>query len=148
MRLHANRDFLAGIACLLMSSLVLWKSQEYAFGSLQRMGPGFMPTMLGIMLAICGVIIMLFSKKTAGTFPRINVRALFFITIGILTFSLLMDRLGVFVATILLVFICRLSESGNKFLSTLMLSLALCALVYLIFSLGLSMPLRLFPWSF
>lgn len=148
MRLHANRDFLAGIACLLMSALVLWKSQEYAFGSLQRMGPGFMPTMLGLMLAACGVLIMLFSKKTAGEFPRINVRALFFIIIGIIVFALLMNRLGVFVATIALVFICSFSEARSRLLPTLMLSLALCALVYLIFSLGLSMPLRLFPWSF
>ncbi|MBZ0331486.1 tripartite tricarboxylate transporter TctB family protein [Halomonas sp. ANAO-440] len=148
MRLQANRDFLAGFACLVMSVLVLWKSQEYALGSLQRMGPGFMPTVLGLMLAACGVIIMVFSRKTTGNFPRINVRALFFIILGILVFSLLMDRLGVFVATIFLVVISRLSEARSRLLSTLALSLALCVLVYLIFSLGLGMPLRLFPWSF
>tara|TARA_R110002020_G_scaffold73872_3_gene189428 strand:- start:3821 stop:4267 length:447 start_codon:yes stop_codon:yes gene_type:complete len=148
MRLQANRDFLAGVSCLLTSALVLWKGQEYAFGSLQRMGPGFMPTILGLMLATCGLIIMAFSKKTAGSFPHINVRAFFLIVLGILTFAVLMDKLGVFAATILLVFICRFSEARNRPLTTLTLSLALCVLVYLIFSLGLSMPLRLFPWSF
>lgn len=148
MRMLANRDFLAGLVCLILSIFVLWQAQDYSTGTLRNMGPGYVPRALGFSLGALGLVIIASSAKTATEFPRINVRALFCITVGVLVFTFLMNPAGLFIATIALVFLCGLSEKQFKPLRLSVLSLALCLMSYLIFILGLNMPIRLFPWSF
>lgn len=148
MKVLVKRDFLAGAACLLLAFFVLWQGQEYALGSLQNMGPGYMPRMLGVGLVVCGVIIMAGSLRSSEALPRLNLRAFLFVTLAILSFALLMNRIGLFLATILLVFICSLSERRPRLIISVPLSLGLCLISYAVFIVGLNMPIRLFPWSF
>lgn len=148
MRVLTNRDFLAGLVCLILSIFVLWQAQDYSLGTLRNMGPGYLPRFLGFSLGALGILIMAFSTRTATKFPKINVRALVFITIGIVIFAFLMNPAGLFISTIALVFLCGLSEKRFMPLRLSLLSLALCLMSYLIFILGLNMPIRLFPWSF
>lgn len=148
MNILAKRDFLAGAACLLMAAFVLWQGQEYALGSLQNMGPGYLPRILGVCLAGCGVITMACSVRSSEALPKINLRAFLFVTLGILSFAFLLNRIGLFLATILLVLICSLSEKRPRLVISMVLALALCLISYVIFIVGLNMPIRLFPWSF
>ncbi|MCB8887852.1 tripartite tricarboxylate transporter TctB family protein [Vreelandella malpeensis] len=145
---RVNRDFLAGLACLLIASLVLWQAYAYDMGTLRNMGPGYLPRFLGISLAVLGVITMVFSARTAMAFPSLNYRALICITTGIVVFALLMRPAGLFLATISLVYLCGLSERRFQPVRLGMLALALCGMSYLVFILSLNMPIRLFPWSF
>ncbi|MGP9677919.1 tripartite tricarboxylate transporter TctB family protein [Halomonas sp. AOP27-A1-41] len=148
MRVLTNRDFLAGLMCLVLSICVLWQAQDYSLGTLRNMGPGYLPRVLGCFLGALGVLIMAFSAKTATDFPKINVRALVCITTGIVVFASLMNPAGLFISTVTLVFLCGLSEKKFKPVRLALISLALCLMSYLIFILGLNMPIRLFPWSF
>lgn len=143
-----NRDFLAGLACLVIAALVLLQAQTYDMGTLRNMGPGYLPRFLGLSLAVLGLVTMVFSAKTAMAFPSLNYRALVCITTGIIAFGLLMRPAGLFVATIALVYICGLSESRFRPIKLGALALALCLMSYLVFILSLNMPIRLFPWSF
>ncbi|MBZ5487327.1 tripartite tricarboxylate transporter TctB family protein [Halomonas aquamarina] len=143
-----NRDFLAGLLCLVIAALVLLQAYAYDMGTLRNMGPGYLPRFLGISLAGLGAITMVFSAKTATAFPVLNYRALVCITVGIIAFALLMRPAGLFLATIALVYICGLSERRFRPVKLGALALALCVMSYLIFILGLNMPIRLFPWSF
>lgn len=148
MRILTNRDFLAGSVCLILSVFILWQAQDYSLGTLRNMGPGYLPRVLGFSLGALGIVIMAFSAKTATAFPKINFRALVCITVGVIVFTYLMNPAGLFVATIALVFLCGLSEKKFMPLRLSLLALVLCLMSYLIFILGLNMPIRLFPWSF
>lgn len=143
-----NRDFLAGLVCLVIAALVLLQAQAYDMGTLRNMGPGYLPRFLGVSLAVLGLITMAFSAKTAMAFPTLNYRALVCITVGIIAFAYLMRPAGLFVATIALVYVCGLSERRFRPVKLGILALALCLMSYLIFILSLNMPIRLFPWSF
>ncbi|WNL38207.1 tripartite tricarboxylate transporter TctB family protein [Halomonas sp. PAMB 3232] len=148
MHIFTNRDFLAGLVCLLISALVLWQAQAYDMGSLRSMGPGYLPRFLGMSLCVLGLVTMAMSAKTATAFPKLNVRALVCITVAIVVFALLMRPAGLFLATMMLVYLCGLSEKTFKPIKLTALGLVLCLISYLVFILSLNMPIRLFPWSF
>ena len=52
-----RRDFCAGGLMILFGSVAAVYGPTYRVGTLTRMGPGFMPTVLGIILIFLGVLI-------------------------------------------------------------------------------------------
>jgi uncharacterized membrane protein len=52
-----KRDFYAGLLMILIGLVVVTKGPTYRMGSLMHMGPGFLPTALGALLIVLGVII-------------------------------------------------------------------------------------------
>jgi len=56
-RFKVKRDYYAGGLMLLLGTGAAVTGSGYKFGSLARMGPGFLPVMLGIVLAFLGLLI-------------------------------------------------------------------------------------------
>src|SRR5262249_56070061 len=52
-----RRDFCAGGLMILFGLVAAVNGPNYHIGTLTRMGPGFMPTVLGVVLIILGVMI-------------------------------------------------------------------------------------------
>src|SRR5882762_196898 len=57
MKLSQQRDYYAGALVMLLGAGAALVGSRYDIGSLRRMGPGFFPTVLGILLAFIGVLI-------------------------------------------------------------------------------------------
>jgi hypothetical protein len=51
-----KRDFYAGALMILLGSVAVFVGPTYQLGTLMNMGPGFMPTALGVVLIILGII--------------------------------------------------------------------------------------------
>lgn len=58
MRIKSQRDFFAGLMFSAVGVAFAWGATHYSIGSGARMGPGYFPLMLGILLAILGLIIV------------------------------------------------------------------------------------------
>jgi hypothetical protein len=56
-RFKMKRDYCAGGLMLLLGVGAAVTGTNYKFGTLARMGPGFLPVMLGIVLAFLGILI-------------------------------------------------------------------------------------------
>jgi Tripartite tricarboxylate transporter TctB family len=56
-RYKPKRDYYAGGLMLLLGVGAAVTGTGYKFGSLAKMGPGFMPVMLGVVLAFLGILI-------------------------------------------------------------------------------------------
>jgi hypothetical protein len=52
-----KRDFYAGGLMMLFGLFAALNGPRYTLGSLMHMGPGFLPTTLGVILAILGIVI-------------------------------------------------------------------------------------------
>lgn len=52
-----KRDFYAGALMILFGLVMTLKGPTYRLGSLMHMGPGFMPTALGVILVLLGIAI-------------------------------------------------------------------------------------------
>jgi hypothetical protein len=55
--LHFRRDFCAGGLMILFGLVAAVSGPSYRVGTLMHMGPGFMPTVLGVVLIVLGVLI-------------------------------------------------------------------------------------------
>lgn len=58
MRIKSQRDFFAGLMFSAVGVAFAWGATHYSIGQGARMGPGYFPLMLGILLAILGLIIV------------------------------------------------------------------------------------------
>ena len=57
MKIKSQKDFLSGLMFLVVGGVFAWGATHYSIGTGARMGPGYFPMMLGIILAILGVAI-------------------------------------------------------------------------------------------
>ncbi|WP_427915018.1 tripartite tricarboxylate transporter TctB family protein [Ramlibacter sp. MMS24-I3-19] len=58
MRIKSQRDFFAGLMFSAVGVAFAWGATNYSIGQGARMGPGYFPLMLGILLAILGLVIV------------------------------------------------------------------------------------------
>jgi hypothetical protein len=56
-RLSRKRDFYAGGLVILFGLVMALKGPTYRLGTLMHMGPGFLPTVLGVILIFLGILI-------------------------------------------------------------------------------------------
>ena len=66
--LFQKRDFYAGTLMILLGGGAVVAARENPYGSLMHMGPGFFPTILGVILMLLGVLIAIpaFAKLSSG----------------------------------------------------------------------------------
>ena len=60
MPLVSQRDFLSGLMFMIVGSSFAWGAVDYEIGQAARMGPGYFPLILGVILAILGAIIAVY----------------------------------------------------------------------------------------
>lgn len=67
MAIKSRKDFFAGLVFTVCGVAFAWGATTYEVGSAARMGPGYFPLMLGVILAIMGVVIT--SKSLVSGLP-------------------------------------------------------------------------------
>ncbi|MBS0341671.1 MAG: tripartite tricarboxylate transporter TctB family protein, partial [Proteobacteria bacterium] len=66
MKIKSQKDFFAGLMFTVVGVAFAWGATTYNVGSGARMGPGYFPLMLGIVMTALGLIIM-FTGMTVET---------------------------------------------------------------------------------
>ncbi len=130
---------------------------NYAVGTGARMGPGYFPLMLGILLAILGLVIM-FKALVVEAFGGDKIGAwawkpLFFIIAANLLFGVLLAGLpkygipamGLIVGIYALVFVASVAEPGWKVKNTFILATVLAAGSYIAFVYVLKLQFPVWP---
>ena len=57
MKIKSNKDFASGLMFMGVGVAFAWGATTYNVGTGARMGPGYFPLLLGILLAIIGLVI-------------------------------------------------------------------------------------------
>lgn len=120
---------------------------NYDLGSLRRMGPGFFPVALGLLLAGLGAMIAIPAMRRPGQQRPFAWPETIAVVAALLTFGLLLERLGVLLTTAATVLIATTVAPRPGLGWRLALTLAVTALVWLVFVRGLSMSLPVLPWG-
>ena len=146
---HALKDVLAGAIFIALGLAFALGALAYEVGDPLRMGPGYMPLALGILVTALGigVIIKGFLAGEGGAIGGVEWRAVVLIVAALLFFGLTVRGLGVAGAlfgTTLLAALARDRTSSVEALA-IAIGLTLLSVVLFIYVLQLRLPLT-GPW--
>lgn len=149
MFLREYRDIVGG-SILALIGLVFagYALQNYDLGVPTDMGPGMFPVALGVLLAALGAAIVFVGFIQREAFPEIRVRVPFFVLSGLIAFGLLLAPFGLLPAVLGTVIVASFAEVKVRPASLAALSAALCLIAWVIFGIGLKLPVAMIRWPF
>lgn len=157
MKIKSQKDFYSGVMFALVGIAFAWGATAYNVGGAARMGPGYFPLVLGVILAAMGALVM-FKALVVETEDGDKVgkwawRPLCYIIGANLIFGVLLGGLpsiglpsmGLIAAIYALTFIS--SKAGNtfKWKPTLVLATILAVGSYFTFIVALKLQIQVWP---
>ena len=140
------KDFWAGVLFIVLGGGACLIALDYTMGSAGRMGPGYFPRSLGLLLAFLGLILVIRSFKLEGEkilFPTMQPLAI--VLVSVFVFGITVNFLGLVIATILLVLISSVAAHDYKWKESVIASIALAIFVVIAFRYGLKLQLPTWP---
>ena len=142
-----NKPEVSVAAAIILFGLVMALiGSTYGIGTLQEMGTGYFPVLLGAVTVIFGVATLVEVRRSDSPPPDIPWRASIFVFAGIFVWALLVERVGLFPSSVLLVILGSLGRSRLRLKSMLLTAVIAAAASVLIFIEGFSVPLRAIAW--
>lgn len=141
------QDVFGGLALAALGIFAAVYAQQYEFGDLNRMGPGFFPVTLGIMLAVLGAMIAIPAFFRRGHPVTVQWKTFALVMASLVVFALTLKVLGLILSTMLTVVLASLADNDTRWKGRLMVATGVALITYLVFGLGLSMVLPIWPWS-
>ena len=157
MQIKSQKDFFAGLMFLLVGLAFAWGAGSYSVGTGARMGPGYFPMALGVLLAVLGLIVTITALvvETADGDPlgRIAWKPLIFIISGNLVFGASIGGLpsighppmGLIFGIFALTFVASNAGDEFKFKEVLILAVLLSLFSYGAFIMLLKLQFPVWP---
>ena len=143
-RILRSADGQSGLFFTAFGLIVAIIARQYPVGTPGQMGPGFFPLWLGILLAVVGGVVIVQALRTEQVaMPRVEWRAAGFVTLAIVAAGVLLLTAGLFVAIPVLVVIASLAGRNVRVVRVVVTAVALTAMAYLIFIVGLELRIPL-----
>ena len=157
MRIKSQKDFFSGLMFLLVGSAFALGAGSYSVGTGARMGPGYFPMVLGVLLAGLGLIITITSLVVetpdgdpVGSFAW---KPLVFIIAGNLVFgasigglpSIGLPPMGLIFGIFALTFVSSNAGDEFKFKEVLILAIVLSVFSYAAFIMLLKLQFPVWP---
>jgi hypothetical protein len=140
------KDFLAGLLFMSSGFAALVISQSYQLGTAARMGPGYFPRVLGILLLVLGAMLALRGlRATAEVQPDWRWRPLAVVLLGVGTFTVAVSWLGLVIAGLALVFISSAASPEFRWKEALISGAVQGGAAVAVFVYGLGIPLPVWP---
>jgi hypothetical protein len=156
-KIKSQKDFFSGLMFIIVGIGFAWGATNYTIGTGARMGPGYFPLMLGILMAVIGLVIT-FKALTVRTMDGDLVgkwawKQLVYILGANLIFGVLLGGLpsiglpamGLIIAIYALTIISSLAGHEFKLPSVLILATVLAVGCYAIFILGIKLQMQVWP---
>lgn len=145
-----KKDHVSAVLMIFIGLAIVGQGVSYRMGSLTRMGAGFIPVVLGALLALVGVAIGITAERgdfgTPETAPT-EWRGWLCILGGVFAFVVFGTYGGLVPATFIAVFIAAMGDRGNSVRNALLLAGGLSIAAVLIFAYGLQLQLPIFSWG-
>lgn len=145
-RIRHSQDFFSGLLFIAFGLITIIVAQDYKFGTAVRMGPGYFPMVLGWIMVALGALTSLRSLWLDGPpIPKMALRPILMVTLGVLAFGALIDPLGLVVAALALFLISALGGHEFKIKEVLLLFVLLTAVSVGLFVYGIGLTFKVWP---
>ena len=157
MRIKSQKDFFAGLMFLLVGLAFAWGAGSYSIGTGARMGPGYFPMVLGVLLAVLGLIVtitaLIVETPNGNPVGSIAWKPLVFIIAGNLVFgasigglpSIGLPPMGLIFGIFALTFVASNASDEFNFKEVLILAIVLSLFSYAAFIMLLKLQFPVWP---
>lgn len=147
MKIKSQEDFWAGVMFVGFGLLAIYMARDYPFGSTARMGPGYFPTWLGIIMACLGSALCLQGLRTEGAkLGKWAFKPMVLLSLGFVIFGWAIDHLGFVIATAALIILGAGAGTEFKWKEVIIMTIVLIIGSWALFIYGLELPYPLFWW--
>lgn len=157
MQIKSQKDFYSGLMFTSVGVAFALGATNYSIGTGARMGPGYFPLILGILMALVGVVIsvkaVLVGTPDGDKIGKWAWRPLFHIIAANVVFGILLAGLpsihlpafGLIIAIYALTLIASMAQPDWQLKTTLILATLLAVGSYLVFVLALKLQFPVWP---
>lgn len=157
MRIKSQKDFWAGMVYVIVGGGFAIGATNYNIGDAARMGPGYFPLLVGILLAILGAIIVLralvVETPDGDPIGKWAWKPLIYIILANFLFGILLGgvpslgipAMGVIIGILVLVIVAAMAGSEFKWSEVIVLAIILAVGSWAVFIWGLNLQMQVWP---
>jgi hypothetical protein len=146
MTIRAPKDFWSGIMFLAFAAVAIFIARGYSMGVSGRMGPGYFPMALGIVLGGLGLILAIRSFFIGGErVDGLALRPLLTIVLAVVLFGVLIQHLGLVISLIVTIAVSAFASPELRPREVTALAAVMAAFSVAIFVYALRLPLPIWP---
>ena len=145
-RIRDPKDFWSGVLFVAVGIGPVILGWKYTLGSAARMGPGYFPRLLGILLVVLGAILALRALATDGPpVPRFRGWPTVLVLDSVVVFGQIVQTVGLALSTAVLILVASAASRAFRWKEALVAGVALAALSVGVFIVGLKLSLPIWP---
>jgi hypothetical protein len=148
MFIRNQRAFVSGLLFVAIAACFFSVALNYNPGTAARMGPGFFPRMISIVLAAIGLFVMVgavMPKARIEPLERWDWKGLFWITGSVALFAALLYPLGFALSLFVLIIVSSRASPEFTWLGALIGAAILIVMCVAVFIYGLGLPFPVWP---
>lgn len=144
--LLGRKEFLSGVFVLALAGFCFLALGDLEIGTVQEMGPGYVPRVLAWLMLMAGIAMTL-TGVWADERPEEGVhwRPLVLVSLSLVLFGLLVDRYGIVLAVVASTATATLASPITRHRETPFLCAALAVLAAVVFVKGLGLAIPIWP---
>ena len=140
------KDFWAGLMFIGLGIFAIYVGSRYNLGTAARMGPGYFPRILGILLLVLGAIITVRGLSTHGDrVPPWKWRPTVVVLGSVVVFGLIVAKIGLAISTVILILLASAASHEFRPKEAIIAGVLLAALATSVFVIGLHLQLPIWP---
>ncbi|MEO8344417.1 MAG: tripartite tricarboxylate transporter TctB family protein [Betaproteobacteria bacterium] len=146
MRVRNPKDFWAGVLFILFGTVAIVIGSRYNLGTAARMGPGYFPRILGILLILLGGIIAMRGLRLDGApLPAWRWRPTLVVLGSVVIFGLIVTTVGMAISVVILIMMASSASSEFRPKEALLSGVLLATLAVGVFVIGLKLQVPIWP---
>jgi len=148
LKIKNGKDFWSGVMFIAFGLFFALFAQKYDFGTAQRMGPAYFPTVLGGLLAAIGFVVALTGLGREGQDGKIEKFHFFeiaWVLGAVVVFGLLLKPAGLLIAIFALVAVSSYASHEFHWKEAVILSIVMAIVTWVVFIYGLKLTIPVLP---
>jgi hypothetical protein len=148
LRIGNQKDFASGLLYLGAGLAFAIASSGYRMGTAVRMGPGYFPFWLGVILAVIGAVLLFGAMRASAERTRLtgwHLKGLLWVLLAVVAVGLVLEPLGLALSVVILVIAASLASHEFSWTAALLNAAVLVAISIVIFVYGLGLRLEVLP---
>ncbi|MEY4481133.1 MAG: hypothetical protein RIQ84_295 [Pseudomonadota bacterium] len=151
MQIRSQKDFASGLMFIAVGLGFSYIATTYNMGTTAKMGPGFFPFWLGLLLAVLGAIVTMTSMSSKSSEDQIakwDWPSVLWVTGSVVIFGVVLAYLGLMLSVLVLVFISAMASHEFHWKGTIVNAVILNLIAYVAFIWGLKLQFQVWPSFF